>query len=58
MVNSPVLARCARRSESRFHSDFAARRGWDDWGVSKAHTAFVTSLVGGSVVWAGDLRLR
>ena len=27
MVKTPVLARCARRSESPFHNDFAARRG-------------------------------
>jgi hypothetical protein len=28
MVNSPTFVGRARRSESRFHSDFAAGRGW------------------------------
>jgi hypothetical protein len=52
MVNPPTFLGRARRSESRFHNDLAAQRGWGGGGVSEAVEGFVTSLAGGSVVWA------
>lgn len=44
MVNSPTFVGRARRSESRFHNDFAAGRGWGGWGGFEAVEGFVTSL--------------
>jgi hypothetical protein len=49
MVNPPTSVERARHSESRFHSDLAARRGWGGWVVSEAAEGFVTSLAG--VLW-------
>ncbi len=46
MVNGRGIVGRTRRSESRFHSDFAARRGWGGYGVSEAVEGFVTSLAG------------
>jgi hypothetical protein len=45
MVNSPTFVGRARRSESRFQSDFAAQRGCGGrLGVSEAAEGFVTTL--------------
>lgn len=52
MVDSPTFVGRARRSECRFHSDFAAGGVWACWSVSEALEGFVTSLAGGSVAWA------
>jgi len=49
MVNSLTFVGRARRSESRFHDDFAARRVLGGWGVSEAVEAFVTTLA--AVKW-------
>lgn len=53
MVNSPTFVGRARRSESRFHNDLAARRGGAvGRNVSEAVEGLVTRLEGGSVGWA------
>jgi len=54
MVNSPTFVGRARRSESRFHNDFAARRGrGGGWGVSEGLEGFATTLPGMSGARAG-----
>ncbi len=52
MVNPPTFVGRARRSESRFHNDFAAGRVRGGWSVSEAVEGFVTSLADSSVAWA------
>jgi hypothetical protein len=46
MVNSPTFVGRARRSESRFHNDFAARRVGRGWCVSEARGSLCDQLGG------------
>jgi hypothetical protein len=46
MLNSPTFAGRARRSESRFHNDFAARRGWERLESFRGYGGFCDQLSG------------